>query len=408
MSCGSADAGSSDTPPVVVTPPVISPITVPVNKNFVHPGLLHTQADFDRIKAKVNLSADPWISGWNKLIANNHSQLTYNPNPTVKIIRGGNSREEPMPDNYSNAMNDAHAAYQTALRWKITGDVAYANKSIQILNAWASTCTSISGDPNALLAAGIYGYEFANAAEIMRDYSGWSATDFNAFKKWMLDVFYPHVRSFLDNHMGTCPTYIWSNWDLCSVATVMSIGVLTDDVNIYTYAIDYLMNGVGNGQLLKAVNYFHPKSSNDDMDLGQAQESGRDQGHALLSIGLLSVIGQTAINQGEDIYGYNGNAILKAAEYEAKYNYAFLDVPFHTYTNCNNETHTVVSSVGRGEHRSFWERLRSYYVKKKGIKARYLNMAANAHFPEGGGGDFGPNSGGFDDLGFGTLLYSLE
>jgi len=26
--------------------------------------------------------------------------------------------------------------------------------------------------------------------------------------------------------------------------------------------------------------------------------------------------------------------------------------------------------------------------------------------PEGGGGDYGPNSGGFDRLGYGTLLYA--
>lgn len=27
---------------------------------------------------------------------------------------------------------------------------------------------------------------------------------------------------------------------------------------------------------------------------------------------------------------------------------------------------------------------------------------------EGGGGDYGPNSGGYDQLGYGTLLYRLE
>jgi hypothetical protein len=28
--------------------------------------------------------------------------------------------------------------------------------------------------------------------------------------------------------------------------------------------------------------------------------------------------------------------------------------------------------------------------------------------PEGGGGDYGPNSGGFDQLGYGTLTATLE
>src|SRR6478735_3769711 len=32
---------------------------------FVHPGLLHTQGDFDRMALKVSTQASPWIDGWN-------------------------------------------------------------------------------------------------------------------------------------------------------------------------------------------------------------------------------------------------------------------------------------------------------------------------------------------------------
>src|SRR5450432_888987 len=40
---------------------------------FVHPGLLHTQADFDRMSQKVLASASPWIDSWKLLIANSHA-----------------------------------------------------------------------------------------------------------------------------------------------------------------------------------------------------------------------------------------------------------------------------------------------------------------------------------------------
>jgi hypothetical protein len=56
----------------------------------------------------------------------------------------------------------------------------YADKAVQILNAWGSTLTSIGGDTNQSLAAGLYGYQFAADAEIMRTYSGWAAADFRA------------------------------------------------------------------------------------------------------------------------------------------------------------------------------------------------------------------------------------
>ncbi len=374
----------------------------PIDKNkiFIHPGLLHTQNDFDRVKEKVEAEMSPWLEGWNKLINNSHAQLTYTPNPVEKLIRGGNSAEEPLPDNYHTAMNDVAAAYQCALRWKISGDAEYAEKAIEILNIWASTCKEISGNSNVDLAAGIYGYEFANAAEIMRGYDGWARDDFEDFKHWMLKVFYPISSDFIVRHNGTCISHYWANWDLCNLANMMAIGVLTDSANIYNEAIDYLINGAGNGQLKKAIYYIHPDG------LGQLQESGRDQGHALLCIGLIGVICETAWNQGDDLYGYDENRVLKGAEYAAKYNFANLSVPFEPYNNCDNVYHAEISDAGRANYRPIWEVIYNHYVKRKGITSNYTGLAAKIHRPEGGGGDYGGNSGGFDQLGFGTLMYS--
>lgn len=385
----------------------IPPVTVPTNHVFTHPGMLHTQEDFDRMKSHVNAGDEPWTSGYQVLANNSHSSSNYTmQGPVVSLIRGGNSTEVPAPDNYSTAFNDAAAAYQTAIRWKITGDDAYAIKGIQILNSWANTCTEIIGNSNKALGAGIYGYQFANAAEILRDYEGWTQTDFDLFKQWMVDVFYSVSYDFLETHYNTCSTHYWANWDLCNIATIMSIGILTDDVSMYSYAVDYLMEGIGNGQLLKTINNFHEPSENDDIVLGQIQESGRDQGHALLCIGFLGTIAQMAENQGQDIWSYNDNAILKGAEYEAKYNYAQLSVPFTTYTNCDDITHTEASETARGDIRPIWQIIYSHYITDEGMTARYVELAKDLHQPEGGGGNYSPNSGGYDALGFGTLLYT--
>src|ERR1035437_2619852 len=99
-------------------------------RGFIHPGALHTQADFDRIKAQIAANEPSVVQDYSKLTNNSHSSSSYSPNPQSSLIRGG-------ADNYSIAMNDAAAAYQNALVWKISGDKAHADNAVNILNAWA-------------------------------------------------------------------------------------------------------------------------------------------------------------------------------------------------------------------------------------------------------------------------------
>src|SRR5262249_1656052 len=55
---------------------------------FVHPGLLHSSLDFDRIKVKVSANAQPWKAGWDKLVANAHASLSWTANPAAVVYRG--------------------------------------------------------------------------------------------------------------------------------------------------------------------------------------------------------------------------------------------------------------------------------------------------------------------------------
>ena len=364
---------------------------------FVHPGALSTQPDFDRMKTKVNASAQPWKGSWDKLVVNSHASLSYTPAPVVTLIRGTTSTG---PENYSRAMNDAAAAYQTAVRWKITGDTNYANKSIQILNAWASTCTGIDGDSNQSLAAGLYGYEFAAAAEIMRNYSGWTATDFTAFKNFMLNVFYPKNEDFLVNHHNTCPSHYWANWDLCNMCSVMAIGILCDDWAKFNEAVTYYKSGIGTGNINTAVYYMHSSI------LGQGQEEGRDQGHSGLDYSLLGAFCEMAWNQGLDLYGYGANRPLAGANYFCQYNLGNT-VPYVTYNNCENSNQTVISASSRGDNRPTWDLWYGHYSVRMGISMPNIVSYAQRLRPEGGGGDYGTTSGGFDQLGFTTLTHYL-
>ena len=97
-------------------------------------------------------------------------------------------------------------AYQNALRWKIGGTAANAKAAVRILMAWANTTTAIGGSSDACLAYGLYGYQFAQAAELMRDYEGWKREDFEKFQQWMLTLWYPGAINFLRTRNGT-----WEN-----------------------------------------------------------------------------------------------------------------------------------------------------------------------------------------------------
>lgn len=390
---GTAAAASADA--VAVADVVVPESTTPSveARKFVHPGLLHTEADFERMRQKVKDKAQPWLDGWNALTGNGRAQLGAKPRPLATVIRGGDD------SNFAQMYIDIARAYQLALRWKVSQDTRYADLAVVFLNEWSSTLTTLTGNADRFLAAGIYGYQFANAAEIMRTYEGWAAADFARFQNMMLTVFYPLNHSFLTNHNGAQITNYWANWDQCTLAAMLSIGVLCDRQDIYDEAMSYYTTGQGNGAGLQAVYEVHPGY------LGQWQESGRDQGHCTLGIGLAGAFHEMAWNQGDDTYGYENNRFLAGAEYVAKSNLRdsngdFYTVPF--FTNINKQgTQSVLSTAGQGHRRGIWESVHNHYANRLGIATPYTALQVAQMYPEGDGGNG-------DQLGFGTLTFTRD
>jgi hypothetical protein len=382
---------SGDPSAPAVAPPPPSP---PQARKFVHPGLLHTESDFERMRQKVKEQAQPWLSGWNALTGNGRAQLGAKPRPLATVIRG-----DVPGQNFAQFYIDVARAYQLALRWKVSQDTRYADLAVVFLNEWASTLKEVAGNADRFLAAGIYGYEFANAAEIMRTYPGWAPADFARFQTMMLDIFYPLNNQFLTIHNGTQYSSYWANWDQCSMASILAIGVLCDRPDIYDEAISYYKAGQGNGAGLQAVYYVHPGY------LGQWQESGRDQGHCTLGIGLAGAFCEMAWNQGDDIYGYENNRFLAGAEYVAKTNLrdgtgAFYTMPY--FTNVNKQGKQAELSTGaQGHRRGIWESVHNHYANRLGIATPYTALQGIQMRPEGDGGKG-------DELGFGTLTFTRD
>jgi hypothetical protein len=352
---------------------------------FVHPGGLHTLADLERMRTNVLAGNHPWVDDWQQLVRDPQAQSNWKPVAQANL---GVSRQR--------ADRDAHAAYLNALRWSISGDTNNAECAVRICNAWSSSVDQIPHGADIPGLSGIPMFDFAMAGELLRVYPGWKAKDFNAFTNMMVKYFYPQCHGFLSNHAGRCDSYFWANWDACNIGALIAMGVLCDNTNIFNEGVEYFKHGQGNGAISNAVPFLYSDS------FGQWQESGRDQAHAQLGVGLLGSACQVAWNQGVDLFAYANNRLLAGAEYAAKCNlsYPASEIPYTFYNNCADARQFALSINGRGRIGwPVWELIYNHYAVLRGLPAPYTKKMTGLVRPE---------TGSWDHFGYGTLAFTLR
>ena len=345
---------------------------------FTHPGLLHTRADLDRMRQRVAAGQEPWQSGFEKLRADRCSRADWRLNGPREVV----TRSPLNSSGNAQMVMDGNAAYQNALMWCITGDEGHAKKAVEILNAWSGTLKRMDGC-DVQLSAGLNGFKFANAAELMRHtYPAWRRDDVARFEQMLLEAIYPPLKDFAPHANG--------NWDAACIKTILAIGVFCNDGALFERAARYYREGKGNGCLTHYV----------INETGQCQESGRDQQHTQLGLSLLAEACEVAWNQGVDLYGEADNRLLKGFEYTARYNLGF-EQTFAPHTDTTGKyRHTRISAEGRGKLRPIYEMVWNHYQNRRGIPAPFTRQAADQLRPESAA----PGS---DHPGFGTLLFSI-
>ena len=346
---------------------------------FNHPGLFHSQNDLDRMREAVKAKEEPIFSGFKILQESLHSKSNYKmQGPFPEWGRAPNIRA-------GEARNDAKAAYENALMWSITGDKEHAKKAIQIINAWANTLKKVSGI-DGVLAAGIQGVKFANAAEILRySDSGWSEQEAKKCEESFKKAWYPTIQHYAYFANG--------NWETAALQTNMAIAVFCNDRELFESTVKYSVNGAGNGSIPHMIVY----------PSGQCQETTRAQHYAQLGIGLLTGAAEIAWNQGVDLYGWNNNRILEGFEYTAKYGLGE-EVPFQTYLDRTgkyglggrHQNYTEISTVSRGRFWPIFERIQNHYTNRRNISAPYSSKVVKIKRPEGHSSDY---------VGHGTLTH---
>jgi len=327
---------------------------------FVHPGILHSRAELEFVKARVAEGREPWKSAWEQLRSHSISRLDWQPRPTADVVRGPYNR----PDvGGTDLMRDAAAAYSHALQWYITGEKAHAEKAIQVLNAYSSALKSVGGH-DARLLVGMVGINFVNAAELIRHtYDGWAPADQKRFEDLLRNVFYPIIQDFYPTANG--------NWDAAMIQTMLAMGVFLDDRAMFDRAVGYYRNGAGNGAIRNYIN-----------DFGECQESGRDQAHTQMGLGYLGCAAEIAWKQGVDLYGAYDNRLALGFEYTAKYNLGH-EVPYRPYRSYKGTyNYQTISDKARGRFSSIYQRVYHHYHDRRGLEMPFTRQVVTKIRPE--------------------------
>ncbi len=354
---------------------------------FDHPGVFLSTEQLDAMREHVANKEEPWYSDYQRLVntvPNGMASADYEPQAMVATGRGDNT---PAGHEIANFEQGGNAAYFNALLWVITGDDAYADAAARTLNAWSSTLQIVDGR-DRILGAGINGYRYINAAEILRyyegGYEGYSDEDFAQFQSMCLNVLYPVIED-----LGA-PMVANGNWDTGALITLIGIGVVCDDAEIYDRAIEMYQSPYVNGSI---VNYVS--------DWGQSVEAMRDQAHAQLGVGYMADVCQIAEHQGDDLWDLYDNRLAKAFNWAAQYNLygsegdaSFRAEPLEDLFGRTQWTTLDEQTINRGELRPVYEAPLAHYSSAR-VDVTWMEKAAEAMRPQG----YVHN----DNLNFGTL-----
>ncbi|HEY9125804.1 MAG TPA: alginate lyase family protein, partial [Acidobacteriaceae bacterium] len=195
-----------------------------LTNGFRHPGIGLTKAMLENVRAQIIAQREPWKSGSAQLQASGHSSLNYTmQGPFETVTRN--------PDlNRWTWESDMDSVYDLALMWYFTGNSAYAQKSHDILLAWATTQTSMGGQESGL-DLGDFAYRYAGGAEILRStWSGWTNADTTAVKNYFENVLWPGTSA------GTSVPGE-ANKGLLNLGAGMAIAVFCDDTDKFNHVI---------------------------------------------------------------------------------------------------------------------------------------------------------------------------
>jgi hypothetical protein len=344
--CAALVAGTLGSPAVAASK--AAPVAVDAPATFTHPGVGVSRSQLDFVRAKVQAGAQPWTNAFNQAKNSSYASLTRTPKPRAVVECGPYSN----PNNgCTDEREDAIAAYTDAMLWYLTRDDRYAQKAIQLMDAWSATIQDHTNS-NAPLQTAWAASSWPKAAEIIKHvYGNWPNA--GRFATVLRNVYLPEIINGSNSN---------GNWELSMTEAIQGIGVFLEDKTVYDKAIALYRLRVpayvylaSDGALPKTV----PSQNLNTRDkivgywqgqgafvIGLTQETCRDFTHTGYGISSISHVLETARIQGIDMYPEFGERLRQALGFQSRWERNLEPVPSWLCNGSVNRGLGPITEVG--------------------------------------------------------------
>ena len=264
------------------------------NRHFTHPGIFATDHTIQTVREHLKQDHKPWVASLAHWESWAKDALAQAPEPVQRIFR-----RTPNHIGTEESLRDFTAAQHLAYLFALTDKPEYADKAIEIMNAWSRTLKAIRG-AGFNLQSGLMLPQLMGAADLIKHRCDrWAEEDQARFQAFSEVVLLPHVINLRISING--------NHDCATNMALAAIGIYLNDEFLFNRSLNYHLHSKGYG----AVNHYFLAN-------GECQEDGRDMGHSRMGVRFFARIAEMARNQGENIYDRYDYRIASAMEHYAR------------------------------------------------------------------------------------------
>ncbi len=251
-------------------------ISLPKDFQFQHPMTVTSKKEIAVVKDRIKNGIEPQVTAFRKLILSADSSQSFTADPTVTMnVMGGYEKNNNLAVNRAWLWRNCHAAYSSALAYTYTGESNYADKAIEVLNAWAIRGTTFTGQDRGL-QIGSYFSPMLYASDLLHSYKGWKKKDRERFKSWWTNNCLVHTDEVMHNRLN--------NWKDAGVLGTMCAAVVFENQQLMVESLNELLSYYKPNSNEKVAKYGTSwKMANDDKGTYLTSEVTRNNGRSGLT-----------------------------------------------------------------------------------------------------------------------------